>query len=214
MSHQKGDPCTTDECPGTIWYAGLGLCRKCYNRNYYADKKLDREAAREEELRQPPKSYLFLVRANGEPDEIRFRSDIHPGIFKRLLMIGDSEEKIADVMGVSVQTLKLWISRRPEMQEALMHRRMRNAYMLEAARNLALGRMNDKGAFMGGHAGLLMFFLEHDLGMGSKARKNEQDAKDNIRELVNEESVKRLMRKFGINPDKGRENDDGGDRDD
>lgn len=62
---------------------------------------------------------------------------------------------------------------------------------------------------MGGHAGLLKFFFRRDLGMTSEARKKAQDSKESIRELVNEESVKRMLRKYGIHTD-----DNGGGRND
>lgn len=79
-------------------------------------------------------------RAPGEARVIAFNPDVHPGLIKRLLLVGHSLERVATAIGVRVETLKNWIAEREDLQELVIGGMdLADAEVLESLYDQAVG---------------------------------------------------------------------------
>ncbi len=197
-TYSREDTCVTDGCDHKIEYTRLGLCRRCYNKRQREALRADRETPAQPQ--EPPSNIVQIHRGRQEVawNEQTYNPRYHAGHARRMFLLGDGEEKIADVFGISVSMLRSWRDKYPEMAEAYRVRQFIEGYLLEAAYNKALGPMDKHGRFVGGDSRLMVFLLENILGMNKEARAKQTDARQSIAELVTEEGVQRLMEKMGM----------------
>ena len=106
---------------------------------------------------------LRAERAEGE--RVSFDPRRHPGIVKRLVLLGHTRREVAAVLGIAESTLAAWFRRHPELDQARVEANMRGAHLADAAYRLALGEWDPvKQEYKGGDSQLMRFLLERKHG--------------------------------------------------
>ena len=77
-------------------------------------------------------------RAPGEPRLVKYQKTVHPGIVQRSLMLGETQDRIAEKLGVSLETLQEWMEE-PAMIKAKERAMDADAKVAESIYRMALG---------------------------------------------------------------------------
>ena len=101
------------------------------------------------------------VRRGGERRLMPYDPSRHPGLIRRMALIGCSDEAIAAVVGITLDTLNDWFAQHPELDESRLEMRMQEGHLLEAMHMAALGAWNDEEQrYEGGDVAAMKWLLE------------------------------------------------------
>ena len=109
-----------------------------------------------------------LLPGETPPDRKTYIHDVHGPLVTRCTMLGLSPDQIAWVLGVKLPTLKVWTETYPELREAARKGRLKDLELIEAAFDLAVGRLDKNGNRVGASPDLLKFLLKSRLKMSDR----------------------------------------------
>ena len=117
-------------------------------------------------IRDPLVQRAQKARAEGEGRVIHYDPDMHPGIVRRLAMMGATRERIAAVLGISPNTLRNWADRHEELRlELLSGSDLADAEVVAAMYDAAVGYIDEKtGRRRGCNVTAQIFWLKNRRG--------------------------------------------------
>ena len=163
-------------------------------------------------IRNPVAQRAQKSRAAGEPNVIRYDPDLHPGIVRRLAILGLTREKIASILGISPNTLVNWAKRHEELcLELEAGCDLADAEVVASLYDQAVGYIDEEGRRRGCNVAAGIFWMKARCGWSDRGDGNRRGEEDKPKEVTLEElaaQARDLLKKAGYNTGPGKTTDD------
>ena len=133
-----------------------------------------------------------------EGERVLYNAEVHPGIIERLAILGRTQQEIANIIGVTRQTLSEWIGKHEEVSTAYnFGSDLADAEVMKAHYDSAVGWVDDKSRRRGANVTAQIFWLKNRCGWRNeqplKADEDKRDEKDLTPEAM-AQAAKALIR--------------------